>query len=99
MDETDVPEDGRAAYVAALGHERRRAVVKVVAEEDRPLDLSPLARWLTGREDVERTMILLHHVHLPRLDVAGLVNYSPEEHRIRPADGTSAGYGLLEQFP
>ncbi|MFC6824797.1 DUF7344 domain-containing protein [Halopelagius fulvigenes] len=79
MDETDVSEDTLVAYFTVLGRERRRAIVKVVAEEDRPLDLVLLAGWIAGTEDVERVKKELHHLHLPELDAAGLVDYSSEE--------------------
>lgn len=94
------PRTTLSEYPAVLEHEVRRGTVKILAEEDRPLDLWLLAGWLAaGREEVPldavdprevaETKIRLHHSHLPKLEEAGFVHYDTEKSRIVPAERTS----------
>lgn len=85
-------------YFGVLGETHRDAVVGILVNEDRSVQLSILAEWvaaetrgvslnaLTDRE-IERTQVELHHNHLPKLDEAGVVDYAYEEDRIAPAAG------------
>jgi len=71
----------------ALAHERRQRVCEVLAGADReflPLDaLSErvAARHESGADgaaDPRTVRVELHHVHLPKLDEAGLIEYDHE---------------------
>lgn len=77
----------------ALSNERRRLVLTVLEEGTTPMDLPVLARRVaraeTDREGgsvsgstVERVTISLHHLHLPKLDDAGLVEYDAEDNAV-----------------
>lgn len=78
-DGTDVVED------APNG--RRRTVLTVLESRDGPQERADVAREVAGREAegepsfeaVEEILVSLHHVHLPKLAHAGLVEYDPDE--------------------
>lgn len=78
-----------------LAAERRRAALDVLAGRTTPAALTDVARALAEQEAaddpdeaaVERVAVTLHHVHLPRLDAAGVADYDPETRRIDP-DGS-----------
>jgi len=67
----------------ALAHGRRRSVCEVLAAADREfLPLEELSERVASIDESgtdERTArIELHHVHLPKLDEAGLLEYDHE---------------------
>lgn len=75
----------------------RRVVLAVLANEQRPLTLTDLTRAVdeythrgTASEapsDASRRIrISLHHIHLPKLAEAGLVDYDPEEGVVEPTE-------------
>lgn len=75
----------------ALADERRRLVLAVLRERDAPVSESELARFVAAREaedspnattpaDRERVQLTLHHVHLPHLEAAGLVERTDDDH-------------------
>lgn len=80
---------------------RRRTTLAVLSERRRPTDCETLARAVASRErgtarenvsddTVERVHVRLHHVHLPKLDGYGLVDYDRENGVVEPTgDGTS----------
>lgn len=67
-------------------HERRRRVLSVLETGTEPLALASLARVVAVREaeripsseTVREVQIALHHVHLPALERAGLVEYEAD---------------------
>jgi DNA-binding transcriptional ArsR family regulator len=74
----------------ALADERRRAVLTTLCRRDAPVSESRLAHLVTAREatdspnaaataDRDRVETSLHHVHLPHLEAAGLVERSDDE--------------------
>lgn len=71
-----------------------RAIVGVLAEAGRPMDLAELAATITYPDDrttardLDRC-VALHHLHLPRLDRAGIVRYDHAETRVRLGDGVN----------
>ena len=74
-----------------LADERRRTIVTVLAEQSSPVSLTELATTLGAREtsrggqDSHRTLeIRLHHVHLPLMADAGVIDYDPEDNRVEP---------------
>lgn len=75
----------------ALAHERRRSVCEVLAAADREfLPLDALSERVAGRHhdgadaptDPRTVRIELHHVHLPKLDEAELLEYDHETHAV-----------------
>lgn len=86
--EAEVPE-----YVRdALRDQQCRAIVTYVSAADGTVSLRELADHLAAREDAsgptrtsppsKKLLVKLHHVLLPRLDDAGLVEYAPEKRRL-----------------
>jgi predicted transcriptional regulator len=73
-----------------LSDPRRERIASLLASaEDRTLSLSELARAITALErgtgrpedesTVQSTQVSIHHVHLPKLENTGLVEYDSEE--------------------
>jgi hypothetical protein len=70
-----------------LSAERRRLTLDVVADRTAPVGLDDVARRETDADvpdaaAVERVAVSLHHVHLPKLSDAGVVQYDPDSNRI-----------------
>lgn len=78
-----------------LGSERRRILIAVLGERSAPVTTDALAEAVASREVtdptgdlVERVRVSLYHVHLPKLDDAGLVQYDSDRSVVyRIADG------------
>lgn len=75
--------------------EPRRIVLAVLADEQRSLTLGDLTKSIVKHdhheplsevsgEEVKRIRTELHHVHVPKLADAGLVEYEPERHLVDP---------------
>ncbi len=70
---------------------RRRIVLEVIAEEANTMSLADLAEKVAAREDTSNAVssdelaIMLHHIHLPRLHEAKVIDYNPRRHTIDPA--------------
>jgi len=71
----------------ALAHERRQSVCEVLAAADREvLSLEEVSERVAARQedrtdgpaDARTVKVDLHHVHLPKLDEAGLIEYDHE---------------------
>lgn len=76
-----------------LASGRRRTLLAVLADGSGPVGVEDLAPVVAEREDdaagtrgdgEQSVRIALHHVHLPMLDDAGLVDYDPESHQVDP---------------
>lgn len=81
---SDLP-DSDGVY-EALAHERRRRVLEILVEADRPLSLSDVARELHRRDAEDGAVdpvddrareihVELYHAHVPKLVDAGLVEH------------------------
>lgn len=87
-DETDgrgtaKSERGRDEVLRALARSTRRRVLRYLDEAGGDVDVTELAGHLADEQSVrERTAASLHHVHLPKLDDCGLVEYDPESCRV-----------------
>lgn len=78
-----------------LSADRRRHVVSLLTTAERTLPLDELAEAVAvlergdvdepGADDLDSVRISLHHVHLPRLDDAGVVDYDPDERTVEIA--------------
>lgn len=71
---------------------RRRTTFEVLREEAGPVALEDLAAAVARRERrraddeaVERVATTLHHVHLPKMDDFGVIDYDPDERLVAPA--------------
>lgn len=73
----------------------RRILLTVLAEEQRWLTLNDLTNIIVKHtrdlpvtevsdDDVTRTKTSLHHVHLPKLASAGLIDYDSERRLVEP---------------
>lgn len=74
-----------------LANERRRRTLAILAERDEAISLEELASELANRAGDESgaagatdAAIGLHHIHLPKLDTVGLIDYDPETHNVEP---------------
>lgn len=76
------------AIFRLLGSERRRNALYVLYQRTGPLGVADLAAEVASLEDAdpERVATALHHVHLPRLDAAGVVEFDGERAQVRLAD-------------
>lgn len=70
----------------AFASERRQTILRVLARNSTPVDVSAVARAVAAREtdssigsvppdQVEEVHVMLYHVHLPKLEALGLVEY------------------------
>lgn len=84
--ETNADADELDTLFGALGDSRRRSILDVLSHQFGPIRLETLARELGAKErdtaerlvpveDVQRILVSLHHVHLPMLSKAGLIEY------------------------
>jgi DNA-binding transcriptional ArsR family regulator len=91
-------EDGLAETIDCLADEQRRTVLAVLGREG-AASRRTLARAVSEREAdgepspdaVEDALVTLHHVHLPKLADAGLVEYDAETGTVAPGDRRSYG--------
>lgn len=81
-------------YHRLMAAERRRMTVAALDEATPPVDLEDLAAAVaerdpevdaTTRTAVSRIAAELHHVHLPKMDALGLIDYTPNSNRVRSA--------------
>lgn len=74
-----------------LADEERRALLAILLERDDETSLDDLRARLAERIGDERHAgVRLHHVHLPKLDEAGLLNYDTETHVVTPTEAADA---------
>lgn len=76
-----------AQYLKLLCNEERRAALTVLSTAETRMELSTLAESIAASSDshfddhqIQSLRVSLHHLHLPKLDQAGLVDYDPDEH-------------------
>lgn len=76
-----------------LSDRRRRSVVAVLSDRNSPIELRELATAVTetasdpddGPPNATREVVTtLHHVHLPKLDAAGVIDYDSETNTVVP---------------
>ncbi|WP_323190733.1 hypothetical protein [Halostella sp. PRR32] len=87
---TDLPLDN---VFEVLADQRRRNLLRYLLECDPPATVTEMADALladAGTEEVEERRnlrISLHHVHLPKLDETGFVDYDAETNRVVGRNG------------
>lgn len=76
---------------SALRHPWRRWVLSELTT-DPPLDLKPLAQHFVSSDshesetDYRRVYLSLLHIHLPKLQQSGLIQYDPETKQVHPGE-------------
>lgn len=91
--EAAVDSASRSELLRALADPQRRAILDVLSHQIQPITVENLARELDDGEratndrrvstdDIERVLVDLLHVHLPRLVDAGLVEHDPTEQTV-----------------
>ena len=76
-----------------LRKSRRRAVLSILAGRQSPTNVQDLAHTIAVRENdvapaslsestIREVHVTLHHVHLPKLDEASLIDYDREEQTV-----------------
>lgn len=83
-----------SALLATLADEHRRQVVRYFQTDGNTVasvdDLvEHVAGWEVSASDRERLAVTLHHVTLPRLDAAGVVEYDARSHTARYREAPS----------
>lgn len=64
--------------VRVLAHPVRRTVLRRIAANPGGTTLTGLAAAVADPGEVDECELALHHVHLPKLEAAGLLTYDPE---------------------
>ena len=88
-----------------ISHQRRRAILDLLLTHDRPLTITDLRNEVVEkeqstkiteipREQVKQVHISLHHVHVPKLEEEGIVNYDSSRNIVEPTEKLSQ----LERF-
>lgn len=70
-----------------LASDRRRLALDALAERESPVSVEGLAVQIVdddSEEEFDRVVVALHHVHLPMLADAGVVDYVPETRTVSP---------------
>lgn len=89
-----------------LSHPTRRALLYALGRTE-TTTLEAVARTLvepdeyrfdggTRLEETNRGEVALHHVHLPKMAAAGVIDYDPEAKTVETNDTTDAAYDLLD---
>lgn len=86
----------------ALTDERRQIALEYLRESDGPVELEDIAARVADRVDRDERVLRtdLHHVHLPVLDAAGLVEYDAAGHVASLGDWTPGSdrlYAILAE--
>ncbi|OTF01707.1 helix-turn-helix domain-containing protein [Halorubrum sp. SD683] len=92
----ETPMDGELdGLVRVLAHPVRRTVLRQLAANPEGATIERLAETVgdpDGDADgVAARELTLHHVHLPKLEAAGLLTYDPDCGRVDPSVGVTGG--------
>lgn len=83
--------DDRTRIYEMLADARRRQTLQVLCEADEPLALEDLAREVAAREgsdtgaseeEIERVLISLYHIHVPKLEANGIVEFDSSQRTV-----------------
>jgi hypothetical protein len=86
-------ENNRDELFTCLASARRRALVDALTSKQASISIQELARQVAAREKgisvddlsneaVQEVYFSLHHVHLPKLASAGVIEYDPEQNEV-----------------
>ena len=96
-------EDDWSAMFSALASDQRRALVQYLTEAgDRTTVAEVVDHLLDGdrgsaRDERTRLITKLHHVHLPKLDAVGVVEFDPERRTVEKGPALDAAVELVIQ--
>jgi len=79
-----------------LGHSRRRRVLAALVELDHEGDDELDVAELGDDEDTGEFQVTLHHVHLPRLEEAGSIEWDRQTGTVRPGPRYDEAAALVE---
>lgn len=94
----DTDAQGWDEVLGCFADERRRVVLSTLSLNDGPMDRADLAAEVAetaeadAQDSVHDVLVELHHVHLPKLDEAGLLTYDVEDHTV-----TFEGHPALDE--
>jgi hypothetical protein len=81
------PEGHVDATFDVLSNARRRRIIRILRTHENAVSVMTLAEALAAREpgepDPDQLVVSLQHVHLPKLDATGVVEYGPERSQVR----------------
>jgi hypothetical protein len=94
----------------ALADAQRRAIVTAIAEREEPMSRSSLEERVAetvyearlddlADDERRRFRLRMHHLHLPKLDAAGVLRYDPVAQIVEPSDLFAAGDGIAAVLP
>jgi hypothetical protein len=97
----DRPSEERVdAVFGVLSDARRRRTIRVLRTREGAVSVPALAEALAAREpgdpDPDRLVVSLQHVHLPKLEATGIVEYTSDRSQVRYGGGPLVE-GLLDR--
>lgn len=92
-----------------IANQRRRLLIEGVAELSDPVQYEELAEFIADREngamtstslneDRDRVTIALDHVHLPKLEAAGVIDVNHDEQTVQRGDRFDPALSLLRRM-
>lgn len=98
-EETDT--ETRTAVFDMLTDEVRRAAIEYLAMETGTASVDELAGFVAAMsaaiDSRQRTEIQFHHVHLPKLDASGLIDYDQDTRTVTPTEALNAAHQFIDQ--
>jgi DNA-binding transcriptional ArsR family regulator len=93
-------EERADAIFDVLSDARRRRTIRILQADEGTVSMPALAEALAAREpgdpDPDRLAVSLQHVHLPKLEATGIVEYTSDRSRVQYGGGPLVER-LLEQ--
>lgn len=94
----------RNAVFDVLTDEARCYAIEYLAMETGSVSLDDLVGFVTAAsasgqgtpQTRERTEIRFHHIHLPKMDAAGLLDYDPDDRTVTPTEKLDAALPLID---
>jgi hypothetical protein len=88
------------AVFGVLSDARRRRIIRIIQAREGSVSVPALAEMLAAREpgdpDPDRLVVSLQHVHLPKLETTGIVEYTSDRSGVQYG-GSPLVERLLEQ--
>jgi DNA-binding transcriptional ArsR family regulator len=89
-----------SAILAALASDQRRVLLRQLVQTSGSTSVAEMANRLSNadqRADDDRTRIRaeLHHVHLPKLDAADIIEYDADRRLIEPGSELESAQAIL----
>ena len=110
-EEITIPVEGTSVdgILELISHQRRRAILDLLLTHDRPLTITDLRNEVVEKEQgtvitkipseqVKQAHISLHHVHIPKLEEKGVVNYDSNRNIVEPTEKLSQLEPILNQL-